>query len=312
MRRPSSSIVLVMVFGAGLGFTFAHAMDKRAAAKGLEGSASPSSLAASNDTAPPPLTIEAWLAGFEAINWERPDGARLAELQKALATDPSLHGTVLNAYRTKTDPRMRNVLRRMLTADASPELAARAVEMATSDDLLDRTTGFELMSELPPSGESTVLAKRALGQEHDAAVLAAVLLALRPRIPPSPHDIQQMLPRFQKLLDHESALVRAHSVQLIAEWDRAGATAERTTARALTDEATLVRQAAVGAVMIGQLRSAPVKAGLLAAVQNSEEEIQTRFAAHQALERFDLSAEEYENFMRARRDIEKKAESLQH
>jgi hypothetical protein len=307
MRRQSWSVLLGIVFGATLGFAGARGVDKRAAAKGagLPPLLGPGATASA--ALPQALNVDEWQARLETINWERPDGGRLAELQQALVVDSKLREAVLNAYRAKTDPRVRSVLRRMLTADAAPEMIARATEMVKSRDKQDRATGFELMAELPPTNESTALAKRALTEEQDPSVLAAVLLTLRPRVPPSPHEIAEMVPRFRKLVGHDAILVRAHSVQLIAEWDKAGETAESVAAQAFADSAPLVRQAAVGAVMIGQFRSERVKRGLLDIIRNPIEDMQTRFGAQQALERFDMSTEEYETFMRARGDIEKKA-----
>jgi hypothetical protein len=206
---------------------------------------------------------------------------------------------------------MRAALRRMLTANAAPDVTARALEMAKAGDKQDRAAGFELMMDLPPNSEGRALATDALSQERDPAVLSAALLALRPRIPPSPTEIDDMLPRFLKLVHDDAPLVRAHAVQLLAEWDRPGRMAEPVTADSLSDAAPLVRQAAVGAVMLGQLRSARLKTALLDVIRNPVEDIQTRFGAQQALERFDISADEYKLYMAARDDIDKIATKLQ-
>lgn len=304
MRVSTRSVLLGVVLGIGPGFLLSHALGRGGVANG--GARRPPHPGLATDLpAAGVMDVEQWLARFEAIDWNRPDGARLGELQQALGSNSALRNRVLSLYRETSDLQRRGVLRRMLTADASPEVGGYALKMAAGTDVRDRAAGFELLAGLPPTGESTALVKRALESERDAAALAAVLLALQPRVPPSPAEIADMVPRFLKLVRHESALVRAHSIQLVAEWDRGGKTAEPVIAEALSDPAPLVRQAAVGAIMVGQIRSDRLKSGLLHTVGNSAEELQTRFGAQHALERFDLSAEEHKAYLLARNDVEK-------
>jgi hypothetical protein len=311
MRRQSWSILSGVALGAALGFTIARGVDQRAVAKGALRPSPSSSIAAEPSDVPEDIEFDAWRTRFEAADWDHPDGGELGRLQHALAANAALRPRVVDMYRRERDPRVRSALRRMLTSDAAPDVTARALELAKAADKQDQAAGFELMTDLPPSFEARTLAKDALSKERDPAVLAAVLLALRPRVPPSPAEIDDMLPRFLALVHHDAPLVRAHAVQLLAEWDRAGRTAERVTAEALSDSAPLVRQAGVGAVMLGQIRSDRLKAALLDVVRNPTEDIQTRFGAQQALERFDVSREEYTLYMAARDDIERIASRMQ-
>lgn len=309
MRTHSLSVLFGLASGAALGFSAAHGLAHHGAGK-TQSTAPLSASARANAAAPNTTpTIQTWLAKLDAVDWDRPDAAVLTELQHALAADPLLRGAVMDVYRTKTDRRVRSAFRSLLTANPAPDVIARSLELAQSPNPLDRAAGFELVAESPPNEVASALAERAVTEERDPDALVGALLALRARIPPSPSAIGNMLPRLLTLIHHEAILVRAHGVQVLAEWDRSGKTAEPVVAAALSDPAPVVRQAAVGAVMLGQLRSERIQQSLLRIQGDRGEDLQTRFGAQQALERFDMDSQAYEAYAHARAELDNAAQA---
>jgi HEAT repeat protein len=92
----------------------------------------------------------------------------------------------------------------------------------------------------------------------------------------------------------------------VAEWDKRGDDATPLVLRGLDDEAPIVRQAAVGAVMLGRLGSDDVKRALLRRLEAPGEEPVVQGAALFALQRFALSDAEQTVFLARRRELERR------
>jgi hypothetical protein len=198
-------------------------------------------------------------------------------------------------------------MRQLLAATSSPDVNAAAIELANRDSSLPRAAGLELLAVLQPSSESYALAMRGVATATDPDVLAAALFALKPPGPSTQTDARTMLPRLVELTRDPDALVRAHAVQQIAEWDKIGDQATPIVQRAFLDGDGTVRKAAVGAVMIGQLRSDGLKLALLRVISEPTEDLVTRAAALNALERFSVTEDELTTYLARRRDIERLA-----
>lgn len=252
-----------------------------------------------------PLSAEAWLAKAATAGGRAPDPALRQELVASLEGNPTLRTEVLDHYRREARRPARAVIREMLAASPSPELEAAALALARADDPLARASGFELLAVAEPSAAAFALAMPAVVAERDPAALAGALMALRPPGLPSQAETRSLLPRLIELTDHPDALVRAHAVQQVAEWDRTGEQAAPFVRRALADGDRLVRQAAVGAVMIGQLRFDGLKQALLKLLDDPTEDPVTRSGALHILERFPLTEDERASYLAQRDALER-------
>jgi HEAT repeat protein len=130
-------------------------------------------------------------------------------------------------------------------------------------------------------------------------------MALRSPALPSNAEARQLLPRFIALAHHPDALVRGHAIQHLADWDRAGEEATPVVLDALSDPDRLVREAAVGAVMIGGLHSEGLKGALLHIAGNPDEDPAIRGSALAALKRFALTDAEQARYRAGEDDLDR-------
>lgn len=240
----------------------------------------------------------------DAIDWAHADGPRLSEIERALPGNAALRNALMQRLHAAGDLATKNTIAQLLAAGARDETLAQARKWAASADAGERADAFVLWMGFPPSAEVFELALRAIAQERSAEPLALALVSLRPILPPSPAQARILMPQLVRLTAHDAPLVRAHAVQQLADWDKSGEVAEPIVFKGLTDAEHVVRQAAVGAVMIGSLRSTRLKPLLLALLANKEEEVRLREAAANALERFVLSDAEHSAFLLARQEID--------
>lgn len=235
------------------------------------------------------MSAEEWAAKLDAINWQNPDAAVLDALRPALGSNSGLRDKLVQRYRSATDPMAKARMRQAIATIAAPDVVALALTMAKAADAGARADGFGLLAEFPPTEEAYALAKFALTHEAEPHALAAAVLALRPALIPPIGEERVVMPQLLALVQHPSPMVRAYSVQKVAEWERLGQAAAGTTLRALTDSESIVRQAGVGAVMIGAFRTNDIKLALMKIVRNSDEGVDIRGPALNALTRFALT-----------------------
>lgn len=250
-----------------------------------------------------PHTPEDWLARAATTAGKLAAPALQQELTASLAGDPALRKAVIEHYSHEARRAYRVTIKDMLVASRLPNIAALALDLAKRDDSLARAAGFELLASLPPGAESLALARTAIANETDAVALAGALMALQPLGPPPRGEARAILPRLVELTRHPDPLVRAHAVQRVAEWDKLDDQTTSIVLYALSDGDRLVRQAAVGAAMIGRLRSEAVKLALLRAISDTAEDLTIRGASLHALLQFSLSDDEQTRYLAARSEI---------
>ena len=305
-RRYSSVVVACAAALGGLaGFYAARNWAHQVAA--FDRSFDRDALGANANGTNAPHTWDAWLARATTTIGKVPSPELRQELAHALIRSPALRQEVIERYSREARRPYRVVIKDMLVASRLPEVTEAARQLATRASDLARGAGFELLAALEPGAESYVMARRAVETEADPGVLAGALMALRPVAPPSQTEAGAMLPRLVELSRHADPLVRAHALQQVAEWDKIGDQTTPLVVRALADGDMVVRQAAVGAVMLGRLRSDDVKRGLLQVLCDPAEDMTTRGAALFALERFPLSDAEQATYLAQRRDLEQRA-----
>jgi hypothetical protein len=218
-----------------------------------------------------PRSLEAWVAEAAAANGQPPEPAAGQALVQSLVTNPSLRTEVVARYGREPAGPLRLVMREMLV-QSGPAVSEAAIELVQRGDSPARAAAFELLGRLAPDPRVYELARRSVATETDPAPLGAALMALRsPSLPPQ-SEADVLLPRFLELSRHADPRVRAHAIQQLADWDKVGDRALPVVTAAFSDGDGLVRKAAVGAVMIGQLRSGDLQRALLAVIGNAAED----------------------------------------
>ncbi len=252
-----------------------------------------------------------WLATLDTLEWGDARGqAWLDALQVALRDDGQLRSAVVQRYLAAATPELKSGLQLALVGRPAADLPQTAVALAQDANPGTRVDGWGLLTELPPTLPAYNLARQTLlSSEQDPGVLAGALQTLRHPVLPPPQDRHVIMPRLLPLTRSDAPMVRAHSVQLLADWDLRGRLAQPVVLQALADSHAVVRQAAVGAVMIGSLRSAELKRALFAILLRDEEDPRIRATALQALERFDLDAADYRTYLAARAELERRFSS---
>lgn len=258
--------------------------------------------------APQAMPDAAWLDRAGRIDWEAPDNAAVQALSAAVAARPSLRAAVLQRYRHEQQLLAKAGLLQVLVAGGeSPDLIAAALQLAQDADGSARADGFRLLAEFNPREEAYALARRALVEERDPAALAGALMCLRPTDVLPPQEVQRVLQRLQALNTHPSPMVRGHSVQKLADWDRSQVMVAKAVAQALSDPDAEVREAAVGAVAIASLRSGPIKRAVLGILGNASEDPKVREAALLVSEQFALTQDEYATYVAGRDGLVEKS-----
>jgi hypothetical protein len=291
--RPARwTVVLAVAAGALAGFVAANL-----------GGRPPAALASRGPSAP--HTATEWMAMARGLSAPGSDRALDGPMARALASDTALFTTVVEEYGRAEDRLFRATLRELIVASARPDLSQAGTALTRGALGLQRGAGFELLARLRPTPESYALAMRAVLDDTDPTALAGALMALRPPDLPSNADAKQLLPRFIALAHHADALVRAHAVQQLSDWDKATEQATPIVLGALSDAERVVREAAVGAVMIGGLRSEDLKGALLRVAGNPGEDQTIRGSALFALRRFALADAEQVQYRAGQDEVDR-------
>lgn len=297
--RPSRWMVLLaMAASALVGFVAAHLLERPTAALASRGAGAPHTVTA-------PRTATAWMSMARRQSEPGSDRASDGALAQTLAGDTTLFRAIVDEYGRTDERPFRATLRELIVASARPDLPATGMELTRDVRGLRRGAGFELLARLRPSAETYAMAMRAVVEESDPTALAGALMALRsPGLPPNA-DARKLLPRFLELTQHPDPLVRGHAIQQLSDWDKTGDQATPIVLEALSDADQLVRQAAVGAVMVGGLRSNALKGALLRTATNPGEELTTRGSALHALGRFALTDAEQARYHAGQEELER-------
>jgi hypothetical protein len=236
-----------------------------------------------------PHDATAWMSMARRLSESGSDRVIQGALAQALTSDTALFRAIVQDYSRAEQRLFRATLRELIVSSARPDVLVAGTELTRAASGLQRGAGFELLARLRPSPECYAMAMRAAVEETDPTALAGALIALRSPGLPSNADARQLLPRFIALAHHPDALVRGHAIQHLSDWDKAGEQAIPIVLDALSDTDRLVREAAIGAVMIGGLRSEGLKGALLHTAGNPGEDPTIRGSALMALERFPLT-----------------------
>jgi hypothetical protein len=249
-------------------------------------------------SAPAADSDEEWMARLDTIAWQDADRHAVQELSDAVKGNEALREAVLQRYRRASDRAAKAALRMALAADPVPALVQQATAWAREGNPSEQADGLWLLAEIGPTEQTAALARRAVMQGQDPGLLMGALVALKPPEMPPPQEIPPVVARLRVLAQHDDPLVRALSVQKMAEWDRPRHSSPATIMKALGDRDPQVRQSAVVAVDMAALRTSDVKVRLLKLLDNPSEDLQVREAAAWVLEPFSLTPVEYATYRR--------------
>jgi hypothetical protein len=306
MRKfPLVALAAVLALGAGLAITGRQGSEPGSirtsgAASHAPGTARQAAVASE----PSAGSDEAWLAKLNATAWQDANRQTVLELSEALTRSESLREAVLQRYRSERDRVAKAALRMALAADPAPSVARKATAWAQDGNASEQADGLWLLAEIGPADHTAALARRALmAKGQGPELLMGALVALKPPEMPPPDEIPPVVARLKELSWHGDPLVRALSVQKMAEWDRLRHTVPGTIMRALGDADSQVRQSAAVAVDMAALRTVDIKTRLLELLGNRAEDPQVREAAAWVLDPFPLTRSEYEVYRRGRHDV---------
>jgi hypothetical protein len=211
----------------------------------------------------------------------------------------------MRRYDVERDAPTAQRMARALALSPMEDVIAFSLRLIERSDETHRKNGFELLSAVSPTPEIYRAVMLALNTERSPDVLRYTVAAMQPSMAISPADTQAMIVRLGQLSQHADAGVRAQSLRVLALWDKSGKTAGGAALRALHDTNPDVRQAGIGMVNAGLLRSDSIKNGLMHMANNRNEIPEIRVSALQALEHFALSNEEHAAYSQARVETEK-------
>lgn len=270
------------------------------------GTAAPAALRPAVGTAAPSPQAgldELWKRALAPQDKQEPGYAAEDRLRQLVQADPTALRKLLQRYDTSSTPQERELLKSILSTVQTPEVIAFSSRLAGSLNAAERKYGFEMLQTLAPDApETRSLVKRTLASEQSPEVLVQALATLKPGATDNVES-SAMVAQLKTLSTHADSAVRSMSLTQLGQWDKTGEGGERM-GQALSDRAPEVRQAAVFAIAQAGLRSEPLKAGLLALVNNPQESRDVRGSALQVLERFPLTKEEVALLAQARGRIQ--------
>ena len=238
------------------------------------------------------------LSQFNTTDWSAQEPAGLDALVAALPGNAQLRQAVLERYRKETTGPVKFNLARLLSVQVHPEVVAAARAWAQqADSASARADGFNLLSHMPPTPETYLLARHALEYEQDPDALAAAIWVLDPMDIPDPVEVKRVVPRLHTLTQHAQTNVRTASIQRLAAWDRARLHFTQDAWRLMADTDKDVRLAAVGATSIAALTEDNIKTRLYEILSNPKEDAELRSAALLQLHRFGLTPKEYATYL---------------
>lgn len=219
-------------------------------------------------------------------------------LRERASRDPAFLQTLLQRYRSETDPVARGELLSLLNAVSGDDVLRFALSLSASTRAQDERDGLELLRAYSMDRaevRQTVLAK--LQQGGDPQRIADLVGMLTPATMPS-EDAAPVVAELGELTRHADPAVRAEAVLQLAQWDD-GAQAEDLLHRALLDASPLVRTKAIAGVQSSHLRSDRLKEALLDIAADPGSSPADRGAATFALQDFRLNRAEYGIWRRA-------------
>lgn len=224
------------------------------------------------------------------------------DLRAKAQNDPAVLQDLIQRYGSEHDPQARAMLKAVLATIDKPEVVALAKRLVVDTDAGKRKEGLELLQVMPGNSPDVRNAiRQVLTTEQSPAVLALALAALKPAAV-EPGEARAIIADLERFTRNADAAVRRQSVFQLGLWARNGEAVDRLS-EALLDQSPEVKQAAIFALAQSNVRPDSIKTALLGIMNNPGESRQTRDSALQALDRFQLTAEEEVAYRQVRSQI---------
>lgn len=253
----------------------------------------------------PSFSAEEWLGQALSLDKNKLDRDKVNQLVQALNEDLTLRQELIRQYEATTSTKVKELLADALGASPSPEVSSLSLRLIESGDKTRQRHGLQLLASMPATPETHQTVRRFLGSEQDPALLKQAVAAMQPSMLIEPTEMQSTVSQLSRLTAHPDPAVGATSLEMLALWDKTGKATEAAISQALAHDAPEVkRQAALNAVMTGQLRSDGIKTTLMSLLGNVNEAPEIRKGAFQALANFPLNNDEFAAYHKARAEIE--------
>jgi hypothetical protein len=230
------------------------------------------------------------------------------KMMDLIKTDVRARADLMRRFANESNPAARVRMLALLNSSSAPEIEGFAMQMAISSDPSQRSKGLDLLrGPASESVEARSFLENMLRTEQDPMVLSKAINSLSPGLLP-PRETTAVAKQLRTLAQHDSADVRAQSIQALPEWDYSP-TIEAPIYQALTDQALPVRKSAILAIAQSGVRSDRLKSGLLNILNSESEEDMLKSFALAVLQRFTLSERDYGLVNKVNTELMSKAES---
>ena len=211
---------------------------------------------------------------------------------------PELLGPILESYESLAPGKEKEVLYGMLidtvALDGGERVEVIAVAKSTSQREEDAGDWFRLLRDVgvrAPALRNQLLAH--LPSLLDERNLSAAISSIVPQAVPA-EEKAAVVNELSVYLNHAEASVRAATIQTIAHW---GDDNHATVIEAgLGDASVDVRRAAATSALASNIQSDNIKSMLVVMLNDDGEDQETRIQAHNALSRYSLSGQDYDDF----------------
>jgi hypothetical protein len=191
-----------------------------------------------------------------------------------------------------TDPKLGNELLQVMAEIRDPAVEQMARELSLAGDRANKLLGLELLDRLdiPNTKTQELVVETLAANDEDPEMLQAAMQAL-PKMPIASETNARLLSRLEALVQHKDESVRSSSLLLIAQQAKTPQQV-RPLIASLDSPAVDVQISAAMALERSAVTSPEIKAALFAHMLDGKALPEVRAMSANALNRFDLSADE--------------------
>ena len=216
------------------------------------------------------------------------------EFIEIIDRSPELIKPLLKVYVQMPDSESKEFLRSLLSTTGSNQIQERAFAYLQSGESQFRSDWLSLLRDTGVhTSESRDILFNIIPTLIQPNSVRDAILAITPQIVPA-NERLAVVNQLDTYLHHSDELVRSAAIESISKWaDNSQATLIE---QALTDSSDQVRYAAISAAYSSGVRSNYIETILVQLMNNSNEDLQMRIHAYNALSNYALDGQNYEQF----------------
>ncbi len=218
------------------------------------------------------------------------------DLFRLVNQNPALIDDILQAYSQVQHPDAASLFFELMMSSEDKNLESKIVEKLENAPQNETKKWFKLMTYIGANNEKSrqlVLQKM---QQADSPSLILAMQALQPSNAYS-HERKKITTTLTQYLQHQDDSVRASALRSLGHWSRGKKQSkqqETLVIQGLNDSATLMKFSAILSIYENNITSDKVKNKLLNIMRDVNQNIEERFIAANALERFELTDTEHD------------------